>query len=250
MILNVLKEQDTVMVQELVESLNVSEITVRRDLDLLEKSKKLIRTRGGARLAAEDPHYLNQRYEMQSTMNLEGKKAIGKLAASMVLHGETIVIDSGSTAIQLARHLHNKRGVTALVTAVNIAEVLEGREGVNTILAGGVYRAKTAALTSPFLENFFTSIYADKVFLGVTKFCLEFGFSGNDFYEYGTKKLILNAGREVYWLADSTKLNEEDAKANIHISSLQSNHHIITDKGIQPEVREQLERVCHLHVAQ
>lgn len=247
-ILNILKENDIVLVEDLAAKLYVSEITIRRDLKFLEDNNKVARVRGGARLVEDDPLYLNKRYEIHSQVNLMKKKSIGRFAAAMVFHGETIVIDSGSTTVHLARSLCGKRGVIALVTAVNIAEELENREGITTILSGGTYRAKTAALTNPFLENMFTMIYANKVFLGVTAFNLEYGFSVNDFYEYGTKKLILNAGHEIYWLADSSKLNEKDAKASIYLCELKQEYHIITDSGIQPDIRAQLEKACHLHV--
>lgn len=249
-ILNILKEREFVIVQDLAEELFVSEITIRRDLKDLEEKNKIVRIRGGAKLVDDDPLYLNQRYEIHSQINLEEKKAIGQFAASLVLHGETIIIDSGSTTVQLARALYGKRGITAVVTAVNIAEELENREGITTILSGGTYRAKTACLSNPFFDTMFQMIYANKVFLGVTEFNFDSGFSVNDFLEYGNKKEILKSGKEIYFLADSSKLNKKDGKASIRLCELKKEYHIITDGGIQPEVKDRLEDMCQLHIAQ
>jgi DeoR/GlpR family transcriptional regulator of sugar metabolism len=159
---------------------------------------------------------------------------------------ETILIDAGSTTLVLAQHLQGKRGLTAIVTTVNIAEELEGREGITTILSGGIFRSKTTTLVNPIMDRMLMQIHADKVFIGVTAVSLTKGFSGNDFLESEVKRQLLNSGKQIYWLVDSTKIN---SLSTIHISPFIQDHCIIVDDGIHPESRVQLEKQCKLLIA-
>ncbi|WP_182298826.1 DeoR/GlpR family DNA-binding transcription regulator [Cohnella cholangitidis] len=250
-ILEILKDNSDISIAEMSAQLQVSEMTVRRDLEALENENLLVRVRGGAKLIEEQPEsdnsFLNRRFYNQAAVHQQEKKAIGKLAASLVHNDETILIDAGSTALELTKHLHGKRGVTAVVTTINIAEELEGREGVTTIITGGVFRSRTTTLMNPILNQMLKQIHADKVFIGVTAASITEGFTGNDFLESDIKRLLMQSGKEVYWLVDSSKIN---AVSSISITPIMKEHHIITDNKISPEVREQLEKKCRLWVAE
>lgn len=250
-IIEMLKQQKTVSVSEIVEQFRISEITARRDLEFLEKnSDSIVRIRGGAQWREEpleaSSTYLNDRFQQQYLKNTREKIAIGRLAASLVEDNETIIIDAGSTAIQLAKHLDGKRRLTAFVTAVNIAEELETKEEIMKVLIGGVFRSKTTTLVSPFIEQTLTNLYADKVFIGVTGVSLSHGFTCNDFLEADVKKHLTKSGKEIYWLADSSKLNYI---ASFQISGIDCSHTIITDSGIDPGMRREWEQQCRILVA-
>jgi DeoR/GlpR family transcriptional regulator of sugar metabolism len=250
-ILELLKQKNTISITDFAAELQVSEITVRRDLELLDNNNQIIRIRGGAKLldnekVEKDTNFLNRRFYNQAAIQQQEKKAIGKLAASLVKDDETILIDAGSTTLALAKHLQGKRGVTAIVTTVNIAEELEGREGVTTILSGGIFRSKTTTLVNPIMDRMLMQIHADKVFIGVTAVSLTKGFSGNDFLESEVKRQLLNSGKQIYWLVDSTKIN---SISTIHISPFIQDHCIITDDGIHPESKAQLEKQCKLLIS-
>jgi DeoR/GlpR family transcriptional regulator of sugar metabolism len=250
-ILGLLKEKNQVSIADLASELQVSQITVRRDLEQLESSNQIIRIRGGAKLldsehVEKDTNFLNRRFHNQASVQQQEKKAIGSLAASIVQDDETILIDAGSTALELAKHLHQKKGVTAIVTTVNIAEELEGREGVTTIITGGLFRSRTTTLVNPIMDRMLTEIYADKVFIGVTAVSVNRGFTGNDFLESDVKRQLLKSGKEVYWLVDSTKIN---SISTIQVSPILPDHTIITDDGLPPDILRQLEHKCRVLVA-
>lgn len=251
-ILDMVKEQKTVSVSEIVEELHISEMTARRDLDFLEANTNMLkRFRGGARLVEDqmdkETSFLNERFQRQYARNEEAKAAMGKLAAELVNEGETIIIDAGSSALQLARHLGGKKNITAVVTAVNTAEELEDKEGIMKILTGGVFRSRSTTLISPFIEDSLTSIYADKVFIGLSGVSLTHGFTDNDILETDVKKILTRSGREIYWLADSSKM---DNIAAFQIAKIEANHTVITDWGISPEFRKELEQKCKVLVAE
>lgn len=253
-ILELLKKNKTVSIAEIVAELNISEITARRDLDHLEgSSDHIMRIRGGAKWieAASTSEnmtaYLNDHFQEKFGKHQEEKAAIGKYAASLVENNQTVIIDAGTTAIQVAKHLNGKNNITAVVTAVNIAEELEGKEGVTTVLTGGLFRSKTTTLLSPFIEQTLLNIYADKVFIGITGVSLTHGMTCHDFLEADVKKILVKSGREIYWLADSSKL---DFIGSIQISGFEEQFTIITDWGIEPEMKKELEKICKLIVVE
>lgn len=252
-IIEMIKTKKTVTIEEIVDELQISEITARRDLSFLESNTNLlVRVRGGAQLIEEEElgkktSYFNERFEMKTTRNPAAKEAIGKLGASLVGEGETLIIDAGTTTIQLARHLPERKNLTVVVSAVNIAEELEAKEGVLTIVTGGVFRSKSTTLLSPFIEQSLMRIYADKVFIGSSGVSLTHGVTDEDIMETEVKKVLLKSGKEIYWLVDSTKIN---AIGSFQISKIEAHHTIITDDGITPEAKAQFAEKCRVMVAE
>ncbi|GAB2560038.1 DeoR/GlpR family DNA-binding transcription regulator [Gracilibacillus alcaliphilus] len=249
-LLEIIKKENKVFISDLAKKLNVSEITIRRDLELLDKENQIIRIRGGAKWldpqTHKDTNFLNERYYRQSIANQKGKAEIGKCAASLIKPNETIVIDAGSTAMELAKNIKDVEGVTAIVTAINIAEELEGRSGIQTIITGGVFRSRTTTLLNPLMNGILMQVVADKVFLGISALSLNRGFSGNDILEAEVKSQLLKSGKEVIWLVDSSKLNKE---STIQIAALSKTHTVIVDDGIDMETKKNLQSLCHLIVA-
>jgi DeoR/GlpR family transcriptional regulator of sugar metabolism len=250
-ILELLKQKHKISIPDLAELLQVSEITVRRDLDLLDHNNQIVRIRGGAKWLDDEKiekntNFLNSRFQKQAAVNQEKKVSIGKLAASLVHEDDTILIDAGSTALEFAKQLKGKSGITAVVTAVNIAEELEGIEGINTILSGGAFRSRTTTLINPFMDRMLMQIYADKVFLGISALSIEKGFSGNDILEAQVKQQLLESGKQIYWLLDSSKVGKI---STIRISPIREEHTIITDDRIDPVVKTQLENKCNVLLA-
>ncbi|RBW68300.1 DeoR/GlpR family DNA-binding transcription regulator [Bacillus taeanensis] len=249
-ILELLKLKKMVSIEDIVKELNISGMTARRDLNHIEKSSNLIvRVRGGAKLVENSPEanssYLNDRFQQQYCRHRAEKAAIGKKAASLIEDNETILIDAGSTTFHFARHLDGKN-ITAIVTAANIAEELEGREGISTILTGGIFRSRVTTLLNPLSANILTQFYADKVFMGVTGISASHGFMCHDFLEADVKKILLQSGKAVYWLADSSKLNKV---STIQIADWQPHYWLITDDGIDVEIKEELGSKCRLIIA-
>lgn len=236
-ILQKIEEKGYVKIQEIVDEFKVSEITARRDLDFLGKVNKVNRVRGGAK--ASDSEYqvskdLNQQYSLRVEKNQNNKKQIGEYAAELIQDGDIIILDAGTTTLEIARHLHGKRDVTVIVTAVNTAIELEGREGITTIMTGGTLRSITTSLVNPLMKQTLSQIYADKVFIGVRGISASHGFTTDDFAEAEVKKLLLRSAKNVYIVADSSKFTYIAAAQIGHIDEA---HAIITDSEVSNEVK-------------
>lgn len=238
-ILQLIQSKDIVKVSDIVKEFQVSEITARRDLDILDEKKKLKRVRGGATgigVIDEDANKLKERFVQQNQENREQKELIGEYAASLVKDGEIIIIDGGSTSLEFAKQLVGKNNVTAIVTAINIAEELEGREGVTTMITGGTLRSRISSLVDPLLKTTLSQIYADKVFIGVRGISRSHGYTTNDFEEAEVKKLLFQSAKEVYIISDSSKFNKVTAA---HIGKIDDANYIITDSDLSPSIRKE-----------
>jgi DeoR family transcriptional regulator, fructose operon transcriptional repressor len=203
-ILQLLKDQNTVKIQEIMELTNSSESTIRRDLSLLEEQKFLKRIHGGAqRLQGklQEPSMIEK-----SSKNLQEKRLIAKYAAGLVEEGDCIYLDAGSTIFEMIEFLTAKDIVVVTNGLMHAAPLLN--KGIATYLIGGFVKAKTNAfvgrgsLTSLDLYRF------DKCFLGVNGIHQEFGFTTPDQEEAMVKQKAISLSRESYVLADSTKFSE------------------------------------------
>lgn len=232
--LELIKKSKAVSIMDLANELGISQVTVRRDIEYLEKStNKIARVRGGAEWkensSTSSNDYLNKRFYEQYEKNKEKKERIAKKAASLIQEKDNIIIDAGSTMLQLARSINNTKKITAFLTAVNIAEELEHKDLVTKILMGGVFRSRTTTMISSMIEQSLSNIYADKVFIGASALSIQHGFSCNDILEADVKKTLLKSANEVFWLIDSSKF---DNSASFQISEIQPQHTIITDDGL------------------
>jgi DeoR/GlpR family transcriptional regulator of sugar metabolism len=225
-ILDMIQQQGIVTISDIARECQISDITVRRDLDYLAQLSKIDRIRGGAKPVAEIKEDLNQRFQRHAEENKEEKKDIGRFAASLVQDGDIIILDAGSTTLQIAKHLVGKRDITAVVTSIHIAQELEGKDGITTILTGGTLRSSSTSLLNPLLKQSLSQIYADKVFIGIQGISASHGFTTNDFADAEVKKMLFKSAQCVYVVADTSKFNRITAA---HIGHLDEAHYIITN---------------------
>ncbi|MDP4105434.1 MAG: DeoR/GlpR family DNA-binding transcription regulator [Bacillota bacterium] len=220
-ILQLLKDQSTVKIHEIMELTNSSESTIRRDLSQLEEQKFLKRVHGGAqRLQGklQEPSMIEK-----SSKNLHEKRLIAKYAAGLVEEGDCIYLDAGSTIIEMIEFLTAKDIVVVTNGLMHVAPLL--KKEIATYLIGGFVKSKTnafigrGALASLDLYRF------DKCFLGVNGIHPEFGFTTPDQEEALVKQKAISLSRESYVLADSTKFSEISfAKiADIHSATIITN---------------------------
>ncbi|GAA5334268.1 DeoR/GlpR family DNA-binding transcription regulator [Thermus hydrothermalis] len=235
-ILELLKDKGQVRVAELAKLLGVSQVTVRSDLDALERSGRLRRLRGGAVLwearRAELP------LEITRTLHAREKEAIGKKAASLVKDGDVILLDVGSTTTEMAKALSpNLRDVVVITSALNIALLLESHPGITVIVTGGRLRPLQHSLVNPFGTLLLEELNADKAFLGCNGVHPERGFTNTNLEEAEVKKAMVRAAREVYFLADHSKLLQVAAA---RIAPLEAATALITDRKAGKETLETL----------
>lgn len=202
-ILNLLQKEGSVQVAALSDLLGVSEVTIRRDLDLLDQKGLLERTHGGAVLSRRmrvEPSY-TAKYQSY----LEEKRKIGIAAAALVDPGETIFIHSGSTTLQIFRHLAGKKVRVITSNAGAIAEC-QGLD-IELFLIGGYYREQSHSLIGPLSILSLQRVYASKGFIGVDGISIKYGLTTPNLEEAEVARTMIERTRgQVIVVADHSKL--------------------------------------------
>ena len=235
-ILTLLEGKQKVTVSELSREFGVSEVTIRKDLNSLENMGLLKRTHGGA------ISIYGTRFELPTVekvvKNKEEKQKIGAYAASLIQDGESILLDSGTTTLEIARNLRNARNLTVVVNDLNVAGVLEPYPGIEVIVLGGTLRKGVSSLVGPITLNALSNLYVDKLFLGANGISIERGITTPDMVHAETKRKMTEMAREVIVVADSSKMGHISFASVVPLSKVDL---IITDRGIAPEYVEKLE---------
>jgi len=235
-ILNLLSEKGEVLVAELSQMFNVSEVTIRNDLDQLEQKNTLIRARGGA-LKFETSVAIDQRLADKSKINLKEKAKIGKKAAQMVKESDTIIIDSGSTTAELVRNLPDLQDLTVITNAINIANLLGNSNNINMIMPGGYLRKNSLSLVGPLAEKSLRNFNVDKVFLGVDGFDTKHGIFTPNVEESRLNEIMIEISKEVIVLVDSSKFKK---RSLAFICTIDKINKVITDSNISEEDKRRL----------
>lgn len=205
-ILEMVENHSSVSVTDMCQKLDVSEMTIRRDLSILANQGLLQRVHGGAvssRGRSFEPPYL-----MRSAVNVEDKITIGELASTLVTDGDSITLDNGSTVLEMAKALAGRRNLTVLTASLDVANILSSAPGIRLILSGGILRPEEGSLIGHIAERTFQEFRSDKAFIGIGGISLENGLTEYNLEDTLVKrKLITNAGK-VYVLADRSKLGK------------------------------------------
>ena len=226
---------------EIADHLAIGTATVRRDLERLAREGRLVRTYGGAALGARG---LAGPEAGEATAQ---KRAIGAAAAGMVSDGQTIVISSGSTTLELARRLTTRRRLTVITNTLDVAEVLIDCEGIELIVLGGVVRPRMHSLLGHLTELAANELRADTLFMGIPAISLEHGLMSDHMPEILGDRAMRRMVREVVVLADSRKF---ERVAPAYVFGLEEVTTIVTDSGIPDLVRAALaERQVEVIVA-
>jgi DeoR/GlpR family transcriptional regulator of sugar metabolism len=204
-----LLKNKSVKVSALVELLNVSEETIRRDLLQLEKEGIAEKNYGGAILAEDADNVpailpVDQR-KLQYSLE---KDLIGRAAAKLVKEGQIIILDAGSTTWYIAKNLPSNANLTVITNAINIAEECSKDETDSIYLLGGKLRRNSMSLVGPQVETELKKYNADFVFLGTSGISLRQGFTSSDLYEAEIKRGMVSAGQKIVVVADHSKLEK------------------------------------------
>ncbi|WP_234124734.1 DeoR/GlpR family DNA-binding transcription regulator [Clostridium hydrogenum] len=229
----ILNNNGSIKVNELSEYFNVSEATIRRDLQEMEEKKLLKRTHGGAvrvDITNFEPSFLDKKDERQ-----DEKLAIAKAAASMIKDGDTIILDSGTTTLQIAKNI-TARNVTVITNSIDIAEELSNNKDLEIVVTGGTLRFKTRAMVGHICEKTFSYFRVDKAFMGANGISSVEGITTPNFTEAQTKKAMINAANKVIVVADSSKIQNVCLSVICPISDVTS---IITSGSIPQEIESE-----------
>ena len=239
-ILQELKKHGSIKVKDVSDRFNVSEVTIRKDLELFEKKNLLLRVRGGA--IRSNNSYMgddNSIVEKQQKNHKE-KQLIGRLAASLINENDTIILDSGTTTLEIAKNLQRFQNLSIITNALNIAIVLNEYKRFTVIIPGGYLREKSMSLVGPIAESFLQNFYCDKLFLGIDSFNLERGVSTPDLEEASMNQTMISVSKEVIAVFDSSKFNRRSFATIAPITKINT---VITDSGIDPKMKIDLERL-------
>lgn len=225
--------------EELAAALGVSLATVRRDLDLLATQGMVNRTHGGAVLPEHSTAY--ERLDSEKRLLFqEEKRRIGAAAAKMVGDGETLILDSGSTTFEVARHLADHKNLTIITNDLLIASTLEFDPTTELMVTGGVRRSGFSVLIGPVTEDLLRGVRVNRSFLSADAVDLTHGITNATFPEAATKRLVIEAAQEVILVVDHSKFG---GTALAKVAGLERVHRIVTDAGTGDEVLQGLERL-------
>lgn len=224
-ILKKINEEGKVSVTELANELNVSEMTIRRDLIELEAEHLLKRVYGGA-ISATGRSY-EPPFMIRSESEVEAKVKIGKFAASLVENGDSLAIDIGSTTYEIAKNLTVKKNLTIITTGLYIANLFLNKPDIRTILPGGIIRHGEGSLTGQLTAQAFEGLFVDKLFLAMGGISSQAGCTEYNWEDCMVKQSMIKSAKEVIAVADATKF---EVIAFAKICPLSSIKRLITNK--------------------
>lgn len=232
-----LQERGVVKVTDLSSLLGVSEITIRRDLDVLERNGDLERTHGGA--VYNQRMRIEPRYAQKDAIHREEKEAIGRAAAKLVEVGDTLLINSGSTTKQVIRSL--KMSNVRIITS-NLGAVIEAQESeMELILIGGLLRSQSNSLVGSLATLSLQQVYGSKAFIGVDGLSVKYGLTTPILEEAEiAREMIRRTPGPVIVVADHSKLS---VVSNFMSAPIDQVDILVTDQGLSNELREELEKI-------
>jgi DeoR family deoxyribose operon repressor len=230
---DILRDKNGASIKELSLKLDVSEMTVRRDLEQLRQDNMVSLVHGAAIFKAE-PKATNDRYtlSLQKIANSGQKERIGKAAAQLVKPGDTIIIDIGTTTEMLAKSLGMDSSITVICFTMNALQEIHKKRVENLIMGGGYYHPDTQLFEAQETVNFLKRMRASKYFMSAAGISPELGLTCVNQYEVEIKQACINTSLEVILLADSAKFGRLKPA---YFASLSDVDLIITDDGISAE---------------
>lgn len=233
-ILDLLAKNKKMEVTKLSELLNVSQVTIRKDLVILENSGIIVREHGYARLNESDD--INNRL----ARHYEIKQKIAKLAVESIENGETVMIESGSccalVALEIAR---SKKDVTLITNSAFIADYIRKIGSVKVILLGGEYQNESQVMVGPLTRKCVEAFFVDKLFIGTDGFTIETGFTGNDYMRSEAVKDMAKQASRVMIITDSDKFSQKGVVNLIEIGKVAC---VYTDDNIPSKIEDYLNK--------
>lgn len=224
LILEQLQEEKRVVVSELSQRFCVSEETIRRDLEKLEKEGLATKSYGGAVL--NESTSIDMPFNVRKKENVTGKQRIGELAASLIHDGDHIILDASSTAVFIAKAIKDKENLTVITNSIEIIIELSDVSDWNIICSGGSLKEGYLALVGPGTAESFSSFNADKAFFSCKGLDMEKGVTdGNELFSQA-KQMMMKSARESVLAVDSSKF---DRIAFSRLCDTGAMHTIITD---------------------
>ncbi len=236
-ILEKIRTEKAVSVQELARLLETTVVTIRRDLDLLDKQGLVIRSHGGAIINEEKVGY-EFRFDTRKDYSQDIKAKIGKVAAGYVTAGDCIGVDVGTTAYEMSRYLKNVKGLNVVTASLPVVNELLDSEDVSIICTGGEVSRRDKSLIGHNAVRTLKEYILDKAFIGVAGISFDCGFTLFNMNDALVKRVLVERAKEVIILADATKIG---VARHAFFCGLETADKLITDKRITQEDKSLLE---------
>nr|WP_203600981.1 DeoR/GlpR family DNA-binding transcription regulator [Streptomyces sp. SID10853] len=246
LILDEVRRRGGVRVNELTRKLNVSDMTVRRDLDALARQGVIEKVHGGAVPVVEASTH-EPGFEAKSGLELSAKEDIARAAAAMAAPGSAIALSGGTTTYALAQHLLDVPDLTVVTNSVRVADVFHAaqrvaggggqRSGAATVVLTGGVRTPSDSLVGPVADQAIRSLHFDVLFLGVHGISAEAGLSTPNLAEAETNRRFVQSARRVVVVADHTKWGTVGLSS---FATLEDVDAFVTDSGLSDEAREEI----------
>ena len=237
-LLDILRKQPGLRVPELALALNVSEGTVRNDLNALEEQGLLMRVHGGAVLN-QQTQFQNNSFVRRYQQNAAAKLAIAREAAVLVNDGDSILMDASSTAYYFAKVLSERRRLRVMTNGFEVARELAQNSSNTVILIGGVVNNESSSVTGLLSEHIIEEFKIQKAFLSCSGFSLERGLTEVHLAEAQLKRKMVESSQQLFGLVDSTKFGKEDLTSFARPEKINC---LFTDKHISSEWVDRLKQ--------
>ncbi len=232
-ILSILQKERSVLVADLSQKYNVTEETIRRDLDKLEKEGVIKKTYGGAVL--NENTNLDLPFKIRARTNRAEKGVIAGLVTELIGEGESLVMDSSSTSLMVAKNLKSFKSLTVITNSVEIMVELSGCKGIRLICTGGVMRDSALSLGGKTAEEVLRHYHADKAIMSCKGIHMEKGISDSNEFEADLKAVMAACAKEIIWAIDSSKF---DKVSFVKILDLQEGDTVVSEKPVDEKWME------------
>lgn len=227
-ILELIKEDGSAKVIDLAKIFKVTEVTIRQDLEKLEKGGLIVREHGGGFLKNVEDQV--KTFSLVHQENMDKKALIAKKCLEFIESGDTIILDSGSTTTEIAKKIVGIKNLTVITNALNIALILGAQPNIEVVMTGGEFKPPTLSLTGQKAADFFEGLNVQKLFLATAGLSLKSGLTYPSISDLVVKKAMIDAADTTYLVADSTKIGKS---AFASLGALSLIDYIITDADIE-----------------
>jgi len=235
-IMEMLIKHGSVLVSDLVDQLEVSAVTVRKDLTELEKSDRLYRSHGRAVLI--NPYINNRSVSEKEKLATDEKHAIGREAARLITRDDSVCIASGTTVHALARNIQPVHKLTVVSASLPVSNILSQHDNIDIIQLGGMLRHSSLSVVGEFSARLLAECSFSKVYLGVDGIDFDYGITTTEMREATLNQKMIEAAQKTIVLADSSKFGR---RGFARIADIDAVDIIITDAGVSPKVVKKVE---------
>ena len=238
-LLSLLYERPGVRVAEMSQLLDVSEGTIRNDLNALAAGRQLTRVRGGATII-DDTQPRHPGFATRAKINADAKQCIARRAAELIQNGASVLLDASTTVYHLARFLQDRRNLTVVTNGIEVGRALAQNLSNTVILLGGVLDPDGISIRCSLSEPLLQDLHSGMAFVSCSGFSLDAGLTEVNIHEAQLKSKMIASAGSVVALVDSTKFGKVDLTAFVRMDQVS---HIFTDSGVSPYWIEQLKQI-------